>query len=286
LSTLHSTFSPLALDFTLDICCDDTHPQCVRTQHCGPHNDSVKFLTLGHWPYCIRCCAACCWQYHLEVCLLLFPTYLPWHIEYLSHIDFTLHIKTLHLASSRCQATVAQLPLLFFCVLSTNWLTTSQACWATVVFLIFTSLCSCLPSLLSLPSFLAIAIVYHHHHHLLSLPSSLTIPIASSCQCLKILASINANTPTFSLPPVLTSCMFLLALVLSHVHGCLGIYPHAYPSVELPGFGGEWGNDSHSWPGQQGGGGWAPNGLGCHPCVVVSPSSVITKCRHQVLWNK
>ena len=124
----HSRFSPLALDFSFDIRRHDTHPRRVRARRRAPHDDSVNFLTLGHRPYLIRRRAACRQQYHLEVRPLLFPTYLPRRVEYLSRTNFALRIKTTRLASPRGQGTAAQFPLLSLCVPSTDRPMTLRAC--------------------------------------------------------------------------------------------------------------------------------------------------------------
>jgi len=108
--TLHFLFSPFGLEFILDICRDFPHPRRIRARRCAPYDDLVNFLILRH-----RLLS------HTTLCSLLSAdsqTPLSFLFSHLltsvrkvlvSYCLSARRIKTLHLASSRGEATAAPL---------------------------------------------------------------------------------------------------------------------------------------------------------------------------------
>ena len=187
-------------------------------------------------------------QYPWLVCHLFSFSYLPSHVEYLSHIDTALHIKTLCLASLEerqlqpifpifliCmlpRATVAWFPLFFLCAFNRQFVSPLRHNHISELLTWYLCLSSSLPSLslalaitcphhhLPLPS-LALTII-HPRHRSPSItphfpPSSLPITTTSSCQRLRALASATANT--------LGSLLLQFSSFPLHVLACLGQRP-------------------------------------------------------------
>jgi len=210
MSALHSTSSPLALDFSFDIRRDDTHPRRVRARRRAPHDDSVKFLTLGHQPYRIRRRAACRQQYHLEVRPLPFPAYLPRRVRVPVPYRLRSAYKNPAYGFVKRPGNCGTIPSSFsVCVLDrpsddlASLLNRSRLSDLRFLY-------SCSPSPLPSPPSLAPASA-SRHHHCLSLsqsPNAITIEARLASRRpsplrrhLKTPASVDTNRPVSSLLP-------------------------------------------------------------------------------------